>query len=268
MRLTYCIRISFLFIIVLFIFQACTTRERKKLPENFSYRTFKDSIKAEVKKDTTGNTQNIFDTTLYNPALDTSNTLLKQFDSVWRMDIATMQQIDTLLKLWKKTEKYTPAEMEVIKGNLAVLDSFFSKGHTAEHAAYKEYDCLIYAEIIKSKQILYLYLDGELIDSFPVSTGIKSRETPSMSVRPRGPLLLKYTSKKFPGGNYNGLGNMPYAVFVRGGYAIHGTTKGNFKKLGSRASHGCIRLHPVNAKIFFELVKRIGIGYTWVTIQD
>lgn len=268
MRLTHCINISALFIIALLIFQACTTTERKKLPENFSYKTFKDSINSEEKKDTTVNTQNIFDTTLYNPALDNSNTLLKQFDSVWRMDVATMQQIDTLLKLWKKTEKYTPAEMEAIKGNLAVLDSFFSKDHTAEHAACKENDCLIYAEIIKSKQILYLHLDGELIDSFPVSTGVRSRETPSMSVRPSGPLLLKYTSKKFPGGNYNGLGNMPYAVFIRGGYAIHGTTTGNFNKLGNPASHGCIRLHPVNAKIFFELVKRIGTSYTWVTIKN
>jgi hypothetical protein len=246
MRLTNYIRISIEFIIAMFIFQSCTTTERKKLPENFSYRIFKDSITAEERKDTTGITQNIFDTTLYDPALDTTNTLLKQYDSLWRMDIATMQQIDTLLKLWKKTEKYTSSEMEIIKSNLAVLDSFFSKTHTEQHTGCKENDCLIYAEIIKSKQMLYLHLDGE----------------------PRGPLLLKYTSRKFPGGNYNGLGNMPYAVFVRGGYAIHGTTKGNFKKLGSRASHGCIRLHPVNAKIFFELVKRIGIGYTWVSIKD
>jgi hypothetical protein len=268
MKLPHCVGISIRLIILIFIFQACTTNERKKLPENFNYTTFKDSIEAEEKIDTTGESQNIFDTSLYNPALDNSNTLLTQFDSVWRRDIATMEHIDTLLKLWKKTEKYTPEEMEVIKWNLTVLDSFFSKSHSVEHIGCRENDCLLYVEIIKSKQILYLHLDGELIDSFPVSTGIKGRETPSMSVRPRGPLLIKYTSKKFPGGNYNGLGNMPYAVFVRGGFAIHGTTLGNFKKLGSRASHGCIRLHPVNAKIFFELVKRIGIDYTWVTIKD
>jgi L,D-transpeptidase catalytic domain len=256
------------FIIVIILFQSCTTTEKKKLPENFNYTFFKDSIKAREIKDTSGYTQNVFDTTLYYPAQDTSYMLLKQFDSIWRKDIATKEQIDTLLKLWKKTEKYTPEEIEVIKGNLAMLDSFFSKEYTTEHTGCRENDCLIYAEINKTKQILYLHLDGELIDSFPVSTGIRSRETPSMSLRARGPLLKKYTSKKFPGGNYNGLGNMPYAVFIRGGYAIHGTTRGNFKKLGSRASHGCIRLHPVNAKIFFELVKRIGIDYTWVTIKD
>ena len=107
-----------------------------------------------------------------------------------------------------------------------------------------------------------------MIDSFKVSTGKGKYETPELNVRPSGPLFTKYTSKKFPGGNYQGLGNMPYVVFVRGGYAIHGTTPGNFSKLGTKASHGCIRLHPDNAKIFFELVKRIGLDNTWVTVSD
>lgn len=267
MRLAHHISTSILFVFALFIFQACKTTDNKKLPENFNYNAFKDSIKTKI-SDTAGDTQNIFDSTLYNPALDTSDALLKHFDSVWHKDISIMQQIDTLLKLWKKTQQYTPEELEVIKINASTLDSFLVNHNVEEHAGCKENDCLIYAEVIKSKQILYLHLDGELIDSFPVSTGIKSRETPSMSVRPRGPLLMKYTSRKFPGGNYNGLGNMPYAIFISGGYAIHGTTKGNFKKLGSRASHGCVRLHPINAKIFFELVKRVGIEYTWITIKD
>ena len=61
---------------------------------------------------------------------------------------------------------------------------------------------------------------------------------------------------------------MPYAVFVKGGYAIHGTTPGNFSKLGRRASHGCIRMPPDNAKIFYELVKKIGLQNTWVTIKN
>ncbi|HQX95541.1 MAG TPA: L,D-transpeptidase family protein, partial [Chitinophagaceae bacterium] len=51
-------------------------------------------------------------------------------------------------------------------------------------------------------------------------------------------------------------------------YAIHGTTTGNFAKLGTRASHGCIRLHPDNAKIFNALVKTVGLNNTWVSIKD
>ncbi len=127
--------------------------------------------------------------------------------------------------------------------------------------------CLIFADVRRSVQKLFLYIGGELKDSFPVSTGMRKFETPDINTRPHGPLFIKYISKKFPGGNYQGLGNMPYAVFVRGGYAIHGTTKGNFSKLGKPASHGCIRLHPDNARIFYELVKRIGLGNTWVIVR-
>lgn len=70
-----------------------------------------------------------------------------------------------------------------------------------------------------------------------------------------------------PGGDYNGLGNMPYAVFVRGGYAIHGTTKGNWPKLGTPASKGCIRLHPDNGFIFNRLVRAVGVRAAWVSVE-
>jgi lipoprotein-anchoring transpeptidase ErfK/SrfK len=115
---------------------------------------------------------------------------------------------------------------------------------------------------------VYLHLDGELKDSFPVSTGTKKYTTPNLNLRPTGPLFTKYTSRKWPGGNYKGLGNMPYAVFVKGGYAIHGTTPGNFSKLGTAASHGCIRIHPDNARVFYELVNLVGISDTWVNVRD
>lgn len=245
---------------------SCKTTERKKLPDHFSYAAFKDSIMHMP--DTVFETQNMLDSSLYDPSADTVIPFLKRYDSLWRSDIAVMQKIDTLIRLWKKTDKYTAQELEAIKANQAILDSFLNKSHAVEHSGCKEKECLVFAEIIKSKQILYLYLDGSLIDSFAVSTGMPKFETPAMSVRPGGPLFTKYQSKKFPGGNYRGLGNMPYALFIRGGYAIHGTTIGNFKKLGTKASHGCVRLHPVNAKIFYELVKRIGIKYTWVTIKE
>jgi len=74
-------------------------------------------------------------------------------------------------------------------------------------------------------------------------------------------------SSKFPGGDYNGLGNMPYAVFVDGGFAIHGTTRGNWPLLGQVASHGCIRVHPDNGFIFNRLVRQHGVKNTWITIR-
>jgi lipoprotein-anchoring transpeptidase ErfK/SrfK len=188
---------------------------------------------------------------------------------MWRRDIVIAGQVDTLLKIWKKEDRYTAAELEIIKENIKVLDSFLAKKAIGRTITCREKDCLVYVQIIKSTQTMYLYLDAELVDSFRVSTGMgKKYRTPNMSVRPSGPVFIKYTSKKIPAGNYHGLGNMPYAVFIRGGYAIHGTTVGNFSRLGTPASHGCIRLHPENAKLFYELVKRTGLAYTWVSIKD
>ena len=46
---------------------------------------------------------------------------------------------------------------------------------------------------------------------------------------------------------------MPWSIFFNEGYAIHGSYE--ISRLGRPASHGCIRLHPNNAKILFELVK-------------
>ena len=261
------IKRSVFVIVLLSALYSCNNRHKKKLPSNFNYKVFKDSIK-EAGYDNASDNSNIFDSTIYTPGVDSFDTLLLKIDESWKADVAIMLQLDTLLNVWKKYGKYTAEDSAAILENIKVLDSFFLKKQAIVQTDCKEKDCLLYAEIIKSNQTMYLYLDAELIDSFPVSSGIPKYETPEMSVRPAGPLLKKYTSKKFPGGNFNGLGNMPYAVFVRGGYAIHGTTAGNFSKLGTRASHGCIRLHPVNAKIFYELVKRIGLENTWVTIKD
>lgn len=73
--------------------------------------------------------------------------------------------------------------------------------------------------------------------------------------------------RRIPGGDYNGLGNMPYAVFIRGGYAIHGTVKSNWSKLGTPASKGCIRLHPDNGFIFNRLVRASGVALAWVSVE-
>jgi hypothetical protein len=111
-------------------------------------------------------------------------------------------------------ETYTPEELELLKENTHMLDSFLTSKKDPEDMPCSEVGCLIYAHIVKSTQTLYLYLDAVLIDSFPVSTGLGKYETPKLNVRASGPIFKKYTSKKFPGGNYEGLGNMPYAVFI------------------------------------------------------
>jgi len=59
---------------------------------------------------------------------------------------------------------------------------------------------------------------------------------------------------------------MPHSIFFTGeGHAIHGSF--HVKSLGRRASHGCVRLAPDNAKILYGLVGDAGMSNTSVTIK-
>lgn len=132
----------------------------------------------------------------------------------------------------------------------------------------KKLTCAVYALVKKSEQRMYLYENGKLLHTWKTSTGTASHGTPNFEGRPNGRIYDKYTSTKYPGGDYNGLGNMPYAIFYKGGFAIHGTGKGNWPKLGSPASHGCTRIHPDNAFIFNRMVRKYGIGNVWISITQ
>lgn len=127
--------------------------------------------------------------------------------------------------------------------------------------------CKVYIRVRKSEQRMYLYVDGNPYGEYLVSSGAPGRETPNFDKHPNGRIYDKYSSRTYPGGDYQGLGNMPYAIFIHGGFALHGTTKGNFKYLGRKASHGCIRLHPDNAFIVNRLVREHGIYNTWIHID-
>lgn len=127
--------------------------------------------------------------------------------------------------------------------------------------------CPVYIEINKASQSAMLFIEGTLEAQWPVSTGMPGYTTPNFDRNPNGRIYDAYTSSSYPGGDYNGLGNMPYAVFISGGFAIHGTPKSNWSRLGSRASHGCIRLHPDNGYRFNRLVRAAGIYGTWITVR-
>ena len=58
---------------------------------------------------------------------------------------------------------------------------------------------------------------------------------------------------------------MPYSVFFSEGVAVHGTNA--IGQLGRPASHGCVRAHPKNAKIFYNLVQKHGMQLTRVTVR-
>lgn len=105
------------------------------------------------------------------------------------------------------------------------------------------------ARIDLSEQRMRVYVNGRRYSSWPVSTARRGYRTPVGTFRP-GRMHRRYYSKK-----YNG-SPMPHSVFFYGGYAIHGTNA--IRQLGRPASHGCIRLHPQNARELFSLIKRTG----------
>lgn len=98
--------------------------------------------------------------------------------------------------------------------------------------------------------------DGETYN-WAISSGRKGFRSPNGVYRPTR-LERSWYSRKYGGA-------MPYAVFFRGGYAIHGTTA--VGALGRPASHGCIRLHPANAAKLFALVKKHGAGSTTIALN-
>ncbi|MGE3246991.1 MAG: L,D-transpeptidase [Beijerinckiaceae bacterium] len=89
--------------------------------------------------------------------------------------------------------------------------------------------------------------------SWKISSGRMGYGTPNGTYRPQSLRRMHYSRK------YN-MSPMPYSIFFRGGYAIHGT--GAVGRLGSPASHGCIRLHTANAAKLFAMVKREGATIT------
>lgn len=109
---------------------------------------------------------------------------------------------------------------------------------------------------IASQRMQVTTTDGEVYN-WAISSGRKGFRSPNGVYRPTR-LERSWYSRKYGGA-------MPYAVFFRGGYAIHGTTAiGN---LGRPASHGCIRLHPANAAKLFALVKKHGAGSTRIALN-
>ena len=114
----------------------------------------------------------------------------------------------------------------------------------------------VVARINNSSQRMHVYVNGALAHVWPVSTARRGYVTPAGSYRVQRMERMWYSRK------YH-MSPMPYAMFFRGGYAIHGT--GAVRSLGSRASHGCVRLATGNARRLFGLTQRYGGASVVVT---
>lgn len=115
------------------------------------------------------------------------------------------------------------------------------------------------ARVDISAQTMTVSKHGRVIYSWPVSTARKGYVTPRGSWRPTR-LHKMWYSRKYE------MSPMPYSVFYHGGYAVHGT--GAVKRLGTPASHGCVRLHTSNAAKFYSLVKQVGRGNTRIVVVN
>jgi hypothetical protein len=115
----------------------------------------------------------------------------------------------------------------------------------------------IVVNINKSKQRMAVVVDGTERHVWTVSTGTEGGP-PSGTYRPQR-LARKWFSRKY---NWS---PMPHSIFFHEGYAIHGTVY--VSRLGRRASHGCVRLHPTNAAALFELVRSRGPNNTTIIVS-
>jgi lipoprotein-anchoring transpeptidase ErfK/SrfK len=112
--------------------------------------------------------------------------------------------------------------------------------------------------IDKSAQRMTVAVDGATRWSWPVSTGRRGYATPSGS----------YTAFRMEKDHFSKEWDdapMPHSIFfTKQGHAIHGSYE--TKRLGTAASHGCVRLHPAHAAQLYALVERRGVSSATVVV--
>lgn len=110
----------------------------------------------------------------------------------------------------------------------------------------------------KDAQQMTVAVDGVPRYTWPVSSGNPSHETPNGKFQTFR-MEEDHYSKEFDDAP------MPHAIFfTKQGHAIHGTD--SVSRLGSPASHGCVRLSRANAQTLWDMVKADGVMNTTVTL--
>ena len=113
--------------------------------------------------------------------------------------------------------------------------------------------------ISKVSQKMSVKVDGETKYVWLVSTGAGKYATPSGKFKPFR-MEKEHFSKEWDDAP------MPNSVFFTGrGHAVHGSY--HTKRLGTPASHGCVRLAPANAAILFALISKNGMKNTTIEVK-
>jgi lipoprotein-anchoring transpeptidase ErfK/SrfK len=138
---------------------------------------------------------------------------------------------------------------------LATLCAGISEAKRPKRVVLPDPDVRINIEI--STQSMLVNVNGARFAAWKVSTGRAGYWTPRGTWRVQRMARVHYSRQyKAP---------LPHAIFFVGGVAIH-ATKG-VHRLGTPASHGCVRLDPTNAARLYSLVARYGMKKTQVTVS-
>ncbi len=184
---------------------------------------------------------------------DISNELAKVNEKISNLKI----QKEALEASARETEKQTKLLNEQKKEALLLAKKEVKKLEAQkEILAIKKYagvlgkgENYITAHIDLSDQEMYVYRGENILYKWNVSTARRGYVTPKGNYKPQFIERMHY-SKRYHNSP------MPYSIFFHGNYAIHGTN--SIRRLGRRASHGCVRLHPKHAKKLYALVKEYG----------
>lgn len=111
-------------------------------------------------------------------------------------------------------------------------------------------------DLTRQKMTLTEY--GKVVGSWPVSSGAEGHRSPTGTFRP------VWSSKMWYSKQYDNA-PMPHAVFFNGGVAMHATQ--SVGRLGTPASHGCIRQSPANAEKTYKLVAKHGNSHVKIVVH-
>jgi lipoprotein-anchoring transpeptidase ErfK/SrfK len=114
------------------------------------------------------------------------------------------------------------------------------------------------AKVDLGRQTLTVSERGKTVGSWKISSGASAE-----FATPRGMFKPEWTAKMWFSKKYDDA-PMPNAVFFKNGAAIHATQA--VGRLGTPASHGCVRLAPANAETFYKLVQRHGLAHTQIHV--
>lgn len=125
----------------------------------------------------------------------------------------------------------------------------------------------------RTAQTLEIYIDDQHFKTVKVSTGKETSVTTPGKVTytattPPGEFRITRRVRNHKSKKWDGV-PMNFAQFFNGGIAFHATNGPKYEaKLGSRDSGGCVRLHPTEAEMLWELVETTGVSEVKVIVYD